>query len=730
MKSRAPVAKRKARERERVRPAVYPFTAIVGQSEMKLALLLNVIDASIGGVLIMGHRGTGKSTAVRALADLLPKIKSVRDCFYGCDPVDEKNLCDECHARLSSEEKLPHDDKPVPVIELPLGATEDRVCGTVNIERALKEGIKAFEPGLLARANRGFLYVDEVNLLEDHLIDLLLDVAVTGRNVVEREGISLEHPARFRLIGSGNPEEGELRPQLLDRFGLHVEVKTASDLNERMAIVEQREAFERDPEQFCAQAASEQEKLRRKLTRARKNLPLVELPRELLRQIAELCQQLKIDGHRGELTITRAARALAALEGRKTVSTEDVRRVATMALRHRLRRDPLEQTGSSARIEQQLDKLLPPNAYAEETKQTGDAHDDDEDEPRPSSPRGGNGGNGAGGRTRRDRSAEGTQRESAKSEDAQRDAPPSLDAELPEVSLNSIPYAGRKQSTKPKSVARRRAGMRLNSDNSRRGRYVRAISTQTTGAKIALDATLRAVAQDVGRLAAEARQRREDDSIATSSRRLFPTSHSLRYKRYKQKAGTLFIFAVDTSGSMALNRIAQAKGALARLLQQSYIKRDRVALICFRGQCADVMLRPSGSAARAKRLLDALTIGGATPLAAGLASALEIARFTRRQSTERIVLLLFTDGRANVSLRVDEKLNGAARQREIESELERLGVALGQADVTTIVVDTQNRFTSGGEGQRLAMMIGGRYVYLPSVSSTGEQFNSLVEQAR
>ncbi|MBA2733011.1 MAG: magnesium chelatase ATPase subunit I [Acidobacteria bacterium] len=720
MKRRATVPQQKVKEQPlRLRPPAYPFSAIVGQEEMKLALLLNVIDASIGGVLIMGHRGTGKSTAVRALAELLAKIQRVRGCFYGCDPLDEMNLCDECHARLSSGEKLSRESGAVPVVELPLGATEDRVCGTVNIERALKEGVKAFEPGLLARANRGFLYIDEVNLLEDHLIDLLLDVAVTGRNVVEREGISLEHPARFRLVGSGNPEEGELRPQLLDRFGLHVEVKTANDLDERVMIVERREAFERDPEAFCAQAEGEQESLRRGLARARKNLQRVELSRKLLRHIAELCQQLKIDGHRGELTITRAARALAAFEGRKSVSTEDVRRVATMALRHRLRRDPLEQTGSRARIEQQLDRQLPSSADAVETKHAKDAHGDDE--PHPSSPRGGNG---AGERARPDRSEENMPGEDAHRDEAQRDAPPALDAQLPEASLDPNHRAGRKQMRAPES-SRRSAGMRVSSGNARRGRYVRAVSTRTAGAKIALDATLRATAVKIG-----------DSGLGPGASSSFPTldprppTPVLRYKRFKQKESTLFIFAIDTSGSMALNRIAQAKGALVRLLQQSYIKRDRVALVCFRGQGAEVMLKPSGSVVRAKRILDALAVGGATPLAAGLTSALEIAQEIRRQSAERIILLLFTDGRSNVSLKIGESLNRQARQREIEGELEILGVALRQAEVTTIIVDTQNRFTSGGEGQKLAELIEGRYVYLPAISSTGEQLNSLVHQAR
>jgi magnesium chelatase subunit D len=723
MKKRAPVAKQKTNGR--LRPPVYPFTAIVGQEEMKLALLLNVIDASIGGVLIMGHRGTGKSTAVRALADLLPKIRCVRDCLYNCDPVDEMNLCDECHARLSAGEKLPHVAQAVPVVELPLGATEDRVCGTVNIERALKEGVKAFEPGLLARANRGFLYIDEVNLLEDHLIDVLLDVSVTGRNVVEREAISLEHPARFRLVGSGNPEEGELRPQLLDRFGLHVEVKTAGELDERVMIVEQREAFERDPEGFSAQAEGEQESLRRRLRRARRNLPQIELPRELLRLIAELCQKLKVDGHRGELTIARAARAHAAFEGRKSVAAEDVQRVATMALRHRLRRDPLEQTASSSRIEQQLDKLLPTSADAKGKKQAAGASDEEDDDADSSSPRGG--GNGAGGRRRSDKSAEGTQREQAQSADAQRETPPVIDAELPDVSFDSTERAGRKRG--PMQESRQRGGGKSpNSESARRGRYVRAVATRTAGAKIALDATIRAGALDAGRVAAKTREK--NDSSTALPPRSFVQSHSLRYKHLKRKTGTLFIFAVDTSGSMALNRIAQAKGALVRLLQQSYVKRDRVALVCFRGQTADVLLRPSGSAARARRLLDALTIGGATPLAAGLMSALNVARFTRRQSAERIVLLLFTDGRANVSLKSENGLNKGAHQREIEGELERLGLALQQTDVTTIVVDTQNRFTSGGEGQRLAALIMGRYVYLPPLSSGAEQFNSLVRQAR
>jgi magnesium chelatase subunit I len=337
---------------DKLKQKTYPFTAIVGQEEMKLALLLNVVDPLIGGVLIMGHRGTGKSTAVRALADLLPQIAAVEGCPYNCDPEAK---CDECRKRVELTSKR----MPVPVVELPLGATEDRVCGTIDIERALSAGRKAFDPGLLARANRGFLYIDEVNLLEDHLVDLLLDVAVTGINKVEREGVSVEHPASFVLIGSGNPEEGELRPQLLDRFGLHAEVKTENYLKNRIDIVERREGYDRDREVFCESFAADQEQLRKRITRARANLTKIPVERPILEKIAQLCADLKVDGHRGELTITRAARALAAFEGRRAVTNEHVKRVSAMALRHRLRRDALDETATSEQIQQSVDEVFP-----------------------------------------------------------------------------------------------------------------------------------------------------------------------------------------------------------------------------------------------------------------------------------------------------------------------------------------------------------------------------------
>ena len=332
----------------------FPFTAIVGQDDLKLAVLLSVIDPAIGGVLITGHRGTAKSTAIRALADLLPPVKIVAGCPYRCDPVERSPDCPHCslHGTLKSQ------THPVPVIDLPLGATEDRVVGSVDLERALVDGVQAFSPGLLAAAHRGFLYIDEVNLLEDHLVDLLLDVAASGRNVVEREGLSVRHPARFVLIGSGNPEEGDLRPQLLDRFGLHARIKTLHDIEQRVEVVRRRLAFENDAAAFIASFDKEQSALRKRLQKAINAKPKVTLPDSALMLAARLCDRLGIDGHRGELALTRAAVALAAYEGKKSADTDLVARVAPLALAHRLRKDPLEPAADDERVKRVLEEAL------------------------------------------------------------------------------------------------------------------------------------------------------------------------------------------------------------------------------------------------------------------------------------------------------------------------------------------------------------------------------------
>jgi len=336
----------------------YPFSAIVGQEEMKQALLVAAVHPGVGGVLVLGHRGTGKSTAVRALPALLPMIDVVEGCPYGCDPLSNGSRCPDC-SRLKQGGPPPRTRRrAVSVVDLPLGATEDRVVGTLDLERALTVGEKAFEPGLLARAHRGFLYVDEVNLLEDHLVDLLLDVAASGENLVEREGLSLRHPARFVLVGSGNPEEGDLRPQLLDRFGLSVEVTTPTCLEDRVEVIRRRDAFDSDPEQFLRRWSGPEGKVRRRIQEAREHLEQVEVPDAALIRASDLCLRLGTDGLRGELTLIRAARSLAALEGASRVEDDHIHRMATSALRHRLRRDPLDDTGSTVRVERALAEVF------------------------------------------------------------------------------------------------------------------------------------------------------------------------------------------------------------------------------------------------------------------------------------------------------------------------------------------------------------------------------------
>lgn len=337
--------------------AVFPFSAIVAQDEMKLALLAAAVDPTIGGVLVFGDRGTGKSTALRGLAALLPAMRVVTGCRYGCDPGNLAALCAECRER-SAAGALKCRLVPVPVVDMPLGVTEDRVVGALNLERALAHGERAFEPGLLARANRGFLYIDEVNLLEDHLVDLLIDVAASGENLVERDGLSVRHPSRFVLVGSGNPEEGELRPQLLDRFGLSVEVKTPTELDQRVEVIKRRDEFERDTGAFITRWKRHDEQLRRRIVAGRRRLSSIETPTPVLESAARLCMLLGTDGLRAELTLIRAARSLASYEQATQVEPTHLRRMAASSLRHRLRRDPLDESGSTQRVERALSEIF------------------------------------------------------------------------------------------------------------------------------------------------------------------------------------------------------------------------------------------------------------------------------------------------------------------------------------------------------------------------------------
>lgn len=339
----------------------FPFSAIVGQDALKEAILLSAVDPGLGGVLAFGDRGTGKTSLIRSVAQLLPPIQTIEGCAYNCKPqaaLEMRDgggenaaafLCDSCRQKIS-DGTVEIINRPVPVIDLPLGATEDRVLGALDLEAALVRGEKRFEPGLLARAHRGFLYIDEVNLLEDHLIDVLLDVAASGENLVEREGMSIRHPARFVLVGSGNPEEGELRPQLLDRFGLSVEVRTPTEIDERIEIVRRRDRFDQDPDGFMASWQAPEGEIRDAILAGQAKLRDVTIPDEIMTQIAQLCITLGADGLRGELTLMRAARAAAAFDGRDQVSLTDIGRIAPSALRHRLRKQPLDETDATTRI--------------------------------------------------------------------------------------------------------------------------------------------------------------------------------------------------------------------------------------------------------------------------------------------------------------------------------------------------------------------------------------------
>lgn len=333
----------------------YPFSAIVGQNEFKLALFLSVIDPGIGGILVMGHRGTAKTTAIRALGAVLPEIEYIANCPYHSDPEKEKEICPYCNALTEIEETKRMN---VPVVDLPLGVTEDRLVGSIDIEKALKEGRTVFSPGLLAKAHRGFLYIDEVNLLENHLVDLLLDVAVSGVNVVERDNLSIRHPAKIVLIGSGNPEEGDLRPQLLDRFGLHARIKTIIDPKLRVEIVKRSFAYENDPYKFNEKYKDAQKRLSTILIEARKRIPQIKVSEELLKGAADLCVKLNIDGHRGEITLCRASRALAAFLNKPEADMKDLAKVAPLVLRHRLRKDPLDTADDDQRMQKVIEQVL------------------------------------------------------------------------------------------------------------------------------------------------------------------------------------------------------------------------------------------------------------------------------------------------------------------------------------------------------------------------------------
>lgn len=641
----------------------YPFTAIVGMDDLRLGLLLNAVSPAVGGVLVRGEKGTAKSTAVRALSALLPEVPVVSGCRFSCDPAAPDPACPDG----------PHEAgggvaRAARMVELPVGASEDRLVGALDIERALAEGVKAFEPGLLADAHRGILYVDEVNLLHDHLVDLLLDAAAMGASYVEREGVSVRHAARFLLVGTMNPEEGELRPQLLDRFGLTVEVAASREPDQRVEVVRRRLAYDDDPAGFAARWADDETALRSRITAARALLPEVRLGDGALRQIAATCAAFEVDGMRADIVMARTATALAAWAGRTDVLAEDVRQAALLALPHRRRRNPFDAPGLD---EDKLDDTL-------------EEFSDEEDDPDPDGPGGGGrppqdgpdvppqGDAGQGDTPARPEEAEGGEPQGAGGGEQQ----PVRAAEPFRTKVLSVPGLG-------EGATGRRSRARTEHGRTTGARRPRGALT-----KLHLAATVQAAAP-------------HQRARGRSGRGLVVRRDDLRQATREGREGNLVLFVVDASGSMAARqRMGAVKGAVLSLLLDAYQRRDKVGLITFRGKDAELALPPTSSVDAAAARLETLPTGGRTPLAAGLLRAHDVLRVERlRDPSRRPLLVVVTDGRAT----------GGVDPVALAARAARLHAAEGTA---AIVVDCESGPVRLGLAGTLAGDLGGAAVTL------------------
>ncbi|MFJ4482442.1 putative cobaltochelatase [Streptomyces longwoodensis] len=640
----------------------FPFTAVVGQDDLRLALLLNAVSPAVGGVLVRGEKGTAKSTAVRALSALLPEVAVVPGCRFSCDPASPDPSCPD-----GPHEGGPGAHRPARMVELPVGASEDRLVGALDIERALAEGVKAFEPGLLADAHRGILYVDEVNLLHDHLVDLLLDAAAMGASYVEREGVSVRHAARFLLVGTMNPEEGELRPQLLDRFGLTVEVAASREPDQRVEVVRRRLAYDDDPAGFAARWAGEEAAVRQRIVAARELLPQVRLGDGALRQIAATCAAFEVDGMRADIVMARTATALAAWAGRTDVLAEDVRQAALLALPHRRRRNPFDAPGLD---EDKLDRTL--------EEFSGESPDDDPD---PDGPGGGGGGPAPdagpqGGGDTGARPEEGDDGEPQPSGAGAGEQPAARAAEPFRTKALSVPGVG-------EGAAGRRSRARTEHGRTTGARRPRGALT-----KLHLAATVQAAAP-------------HQRARGRSGPGLVIRRDDLRQAAREGREGNLVLFVVDASGSMAARqRMSAVKGAVLSLLLDAYQRRDKVGLVTFRGSAADVALPPTSSVDAAAARLESLPTGGRTPLAAGLLKAHEVLRVERlRDPARRALVVVVTDGRAT----------GGPEPVALAGRAARLFAA---EQVASVVVDCESGPVRLGLAGQLAAELGGTAVTL------------------
>ncbi|GHC56403.1 putative cobaltochelatase [Streptomyces violaceochromogenes] len=641
----------------------FPFTAVVGQDDLRLALLLNAVSPAVGGVLVRGEKGTAKSTAVRALSALLPEVPVVPGCRFSCDPASPDPGCpDGPHEAGGGAER------PARMVELPVGASEDRLVGALDIERALSEGVKAFEPGLLADAHRGILYVDEVNLLHDHLVDLLLDAAAMGASYVEREGVSVRHAARFLLVGTMNPEEGELRPQLLDRFGLTVEVAASREPDQRVEVVRRRLAYDDDPAAFAARWAEEEAAVRARIVAARELLPSVRLGDGALRQIAATCAAFEVDGMRADIVMARTATALAAWAGRTDVLAEDVRQAALLALPHRRRRNPFDAPGLD---EDKLDETL---------EEFGGSDDDDPDpDPGPDGPGGG------GGQPEPDDAPQGDGDTAARPEAGEGGQPQPSGAGEQSPARASEPFRTKVLSVP--GIGEGAAGRRSRA-RTEHGRTTGARRPRGALTKLHLAATVQAAAP-------------HQRARGRSGPGLVVRRDDLRQATREGREGNLVLFVVDASGSMAARqRMSAVKGAVLSLLLDAYQRRDKVGLVTFRGTDADVALPPTSSVDAAAARLETLPTGGRTPLAAGLLRAHDVLRVERlRDPARRPLVVLVTDGRAT----------GGPEPVALAGRAARLFAADG---VASVVVDCESGPVRLGLAGQLAGELGGTAVTL------------------
>jgi len=640
----------------------FPFTAIVGQDSMKLALILNAIMPTIGGVLIRGEKGTGKSTAVRALARLLPEHDVVEGCHFGCDPQDKERLCADCRVRLKVEGSLPHHKRRMRVVELPINASEDRVVGTIDIEAALRTGARRFEPGVLAEANRNILYVDEVNLLDDHLVDVLLDAAAMGVNVVEREGVSFAHPSRFILVGTMNPEEGELRPQLLDRFGLCVDVEGIRDPDQRVLIAERDADFKRGDHEFANEFAAADANLSRALAEAIGRVKQVRVSPGHARLISSICVEAQVLGHRADVVIDHAAKALAAYRRHRSPTREDIYDAAALALAHRARqpvsRDPDDSSSSEPGEEQEGNKPAESESGEPQASESDAAAEASADQSSSAADSG-------------EQSTGSDQGMTAGGSSGNESAPDALET----FNLKRIDLPRQRR-------VRKQGGKRSASQTAdRRGRYVRAEPRAKVN-DLAIDATVRAAApmqKDRGRLAGERLKLERED---------------LRQKVRERKIGNLIVFVVDASASMdAEQRMAATKGAILSLLQDAYVRRDRVAVVIFKNRTAEVVLRPTSSVSLARRRLERLSVGGTTPLTHGLMAGYKVVKTElMRDPTIRPLLVLISDGRGNISMFKEEPL----------IEAQKVAGLIEAENIDALVIDSARDYSHLPSVQHLA----------------------------